>query len=226
MAGADAAAVIARPKFYTPYEVSLHNHEDDLWVSFLGNVYSLTPLVAAHHSSVLAEPIVAVAGTDISHWFNAKTKDLRTCVDPITGCTVPYTPGGRFIHVPPPVPRTDHATNIPRPWWKDSTYRVGKLTKRKRTLRVVNILSSQETLIDVCTEETIGEIQERYRMHNKHTNSYTWKHGGKVLDMNQTLDENGVVDEFERFQKLSIDATDEACIAEVQVYYNDDLTEG
>lgn len=44
--------------------------------------------------------------------------------------------------------------------------------------------------------------------------------------MTKTLDENGVVDEFEKFQQLSIDETDEACIAEVQVYYNDDLTEG
>eukprot|EP00035_Acanthoeca_spectabilis_P005088 m.110025 g.110025 ORF g.110025 m.110025 type:complete len:227 (+) comp12866_c0_seq1:2275-2955(+) len=226
MASGESSHALLRPKYYTPFEVSLHNHEDDLWVSFLGVVYDLTSLVSTHHDSVLVEPIVAVAGTDISHWFNQKTKDLRTCVDPITGCVVPYTPGGRFLHVPPPVPRSDHATNIPRPWWKDAGFRIGKLTTRKRTLRVVNILSSQETLIDVCTEENISEIQERYRVHNKHTDSYTWKFGGKVLDMTKTLDENGVVDEFEKFQQLSIDETDEACIAEVQVYYNDDLTEG
>ena len=52
----------------------MHNHEDDVWVSFLGNVFNLTPLIAANHASVLAAPLVAVAGTDISHWFDAKTK--------------------------------------------------------------------------------------------------------------------------------------------------------
>jgi hypothetical protein len=44
--------------------------------------------------------------------------------------------------------------------------------------------------------------------------------------MNKTLEDNGVLDESERFQQLSIDETDEACISEVHVYYNDDLTEG
>ena len=44
--------------------------------------------------------------------------------------------------------------------------------------------------------------------------------------MDKTLNDNGVVDELDKFQKLSIDATDEACISEVHVYFNDDLTEG
>ena len=33
-----------RPKYYTPNEVSVHNTLKDLWVSFLGKVYNLTPL--------------------------------------------------------------------------------------------------------------------------------------------------------------------------------------
>ena len=33
-----------RPKYYTPNEVSVHNTLKDLWVSFLGKVYDLTPL--------------------------------------------------------------------------------------------------------------------------------------------------------------------------------------
>jgi hypothetical protein len=32
-------------KYYTPREVSEHNVPEDLWVSFLGTVYNLTPLV-------------------------------------------------------------------------------------------------------------------------------------------------------------------------------------
>lgn len=35
-----------------------------------------------------------------------------------------------------------------------------------------------------------------------------------------------VPDDSEQFYQLSMDDTNEICIAEVQVYYNDDLTEG
>ena len=34
-----------RPKYFTPREVSLHSTLDDLWLSYLGKVYDLTPLV-------------------------------------------------------------------------------------------------------------------------------------------------------------------------------------
>ena len=34
----------SRPKYFTPNEVSVHNTLKDLWVSFLGKVYDLTPL--------------------------------------------------------------------------------------------------------------------------------------------------------------------------------------
>lgn len=33
-----------RPKYFTPKEVSLHNTLGDIWVSYLGKVYNLTPL--------------------------------------------------------------------------------------------------------------------------------------------------------------------------------------
>eukprot|EP00041_Stephanoeca_diplocostata_P013889 m.248337 g.248337 ORF g.248337 m.248337 type:complete len:227 (-) comp19503_c0_seq2:152-832(-) len=217
----------SRPKYWTPEEVSRHNSDVDLWVSFLGKVYDLSELSKKHSDDILMEPIIAVAGTDISHWFDSKTRELRLHVDPITGCKVPYTPGGRFVHVPPAVPRADFATNFGRPWWKDfSEYGVGLLTRRVRTLRVVNTLSSQETLIDVCSEELLCEIEMRYRTHNAHTTSYTWKYDEQVLDMQKTLEENGIKDERDQFENLSIDITDEDTISEVQVYYNDDLTEG
>ena len=35
---------MTRPKYYTPQEVAVHNTMEDLWVSFLGKVYNLTPL--------------------------------------------------------------------------------------------------------------------------------------------------------------------------------------
>lgn len=35
---------MGRPKYFTPKEVAVHNTVDDLWLSFLGKVYNLTPL--------------------------------------------------------------------------------------------------------------------------------------------------------------------------------------
>ena len=34
----------ARSRYFTPNEVCVHNTVDDLWVSFLGKVFDLTPL--------------------------------------------------------------------------------------------------------------------------------------------------------------------------------------
>lgn len=64
------------PIYYTPHEVSQHNVEDDLWVSFLGKVVNLTALAQAHKGNVLMRPIISAAGTDISHWFDERTKNV------------------------------------------------------------------------------------------------------------------------------------------------------
>ena len=42
-----------RPKYYTPNEVSIHNTLKDLWVSFLGKVYDLTPLCEKNAGKVI-----------------------------------------------------------------------------------------------------------------------------------------------------------------------------
>lgn len=38
----------SRPRFFTPAQVAAHNTAADLWVSFLGKVCDLTPLVKQH----------------------------------------------------------------------------------------------------------------------------------------------------------------------------------
>lgn len=88
--------VSARPNFYTPNEVSLHNTLKDIWVSYLGKVYDLTPLCEEYAGKkkvkksmlavglrcscflgdLLLKPIIASAGKDISHWFDKKTGDV------------------------------------------------------------------------------------------------------------------------------------------------------
>jgi len=84
---------VSRVRYFTPSEVAVHNTSSDCWVSFLGNVYDLTPLCEEHSGTmigdcksilndylagnVLLKPIVAHAGKDISHWFDPRKKDVR-----------------------------------------------------------------------------------------------------------------------------------------------------
>ncbi|XP_035697638.1 cytochrome b5 domain-containing protein 1-like [Branchiostoma floridae] len=212
-----------RPSFYTPNEVAIHNTLKDLWVSYLGKVYDLTPLAEEHAGNVLLKPVIAEAGKDISHWFNKKTKDIRTHIDPETGCEKYYTPHGRFIHIPPPYPRTDWANDFGRPWWKDEKYYIGELSQKTRFIRILNTLTSQEQTIEVCSEEYLSEILERYLKYNAHAGSYTWKYDGKNLDMGMTLEENEIFDESEDFYVLSMQ--EEQWLPAIHLYFNDDLTE-
>ena len=75
----------------------------------------------------------------------------------------------------------------------------------------------------VCSEEILSEIQDRYLKYNAHAASYTWKYNGRNLDMNKTLEENGVTDESEEFYKLRMN--NEQFLPAMHLYFNDDLTE-
>lgn len=44
-----------RPKYYTPNEVAVHNTLKDIWVSFLGQVYDLTPLCEKYNGKISEE---------------------------------------------------------------------------------------------------------------------------------------------------------------------------
>eukprot|EP00899_Mesostigma_viride_P013111 jgi/Mesvir1/21800/Mv04191-RA.1 len=222
-----------KKSYYTPAEVQLHARADDCWVSFLGHVYDLTPLVAdVRHEGVLITPILKEAGGDISHWFDAKTGDVARRVDPVTNLDVPYTPQGRFVHVPPPEPMSNWSTNFKLPWWRDPQYLIGRLSKKTRRIRIKNVMTGQEDMMEVPTEETVEELRERYLDRNWHARSYTWKamikrHEGdeyefEPLDMSLTLDQNGIKDEGDAFSDLSI--PDDYFIPVIHLYYNDDLS--
>jgi hypothetical protein len=104
-------------RYYTPQEVAEHDTAENCWVSFFGKVYDLTPLLDAN-KGVLAQPIIDHAGQDLTHWFDAVTRDVKVHVNPATELRVPYTPMGRFIHIPPPEPTTDWVVDFEKPWWK------------------------------------------------------------------------------------------------------------
>ncbi|CAB3987130.1 Hypothetical predicted protein [Paramuricea clavata] len=212
-----------RPKYYTPNEVGIHNTLKDIWVSFLGKVYDLTPLCKKYAGDVLLKPIIESAGKDISHWFDRKTKEIRTRIDPDTNCVFPYTPRGRFIHIPPKCPRTDWDNDFGRPWWKDESYCIGRLSGKTRKIRIINTLTSQEQILEVCSEEILTEIQDRYINYNLHAGSYTWKYEGVNLDMKKTLEENGIVDQSGDFYQLSIN--EDHYLPAIHLYFNDDLTD-
>ncbi|KAM3823931.1 cytochrome b5 domain-containing protein 1 isoform 1-T1 [Vipera latastei] len=138
----------SRPRFFTPREVAVHNRPWDLWVSYLGRVYDLSPLAEENRGDLLMKPLLEVAGRDISHWFNPRTKDIQTHIDPLTGCLKYYTPQGRFVHIPPPLPRSDWANDFGVPWWKNPIYEIGILSAKTRHIRIINTLTSQEQTLE------------------------------------------------------------------------------
>ncbi len=68
-------------KYFTQEEIAQHNSGDDCWVSIFDKVYNLTSLIA-NNRNALSMPLIEAAGTNISHWFNEKTGDYKTFVDP------------------------------------------------------------------------------------------------------------------------------------------------
>jgi len=224
-ADADGAAARRLP-YYTNSEVAAHNVQSDCWVSYFGNVYDLTKLIAesqAQGQGLMVAPILKFAGQDISHWFDPKTHDPKTHVSRATGVRESYCPFGRYLHVPPSDPSSSWDNSFSTPWWSDSAaYQVGYLSRRKRKIRIINMLSSQETLLEVCAEERLADIRARYLVYNRHAGSYTWKRLGRVLDLERTLEENGVPDESQEMEQLNID--DEEYIPALHVHFNDDLT--
>ncbi|OQR92830.1 cytochrome b5-like protein [Achlya hypogyna] len=214
-------------RYYTPEEVAIHKCADDCWVVVFSRVLDISGLVAQHRGK-LTQPLVQHAGEDITHWFNPETREVKTHIDPERNIRLPFLPYGRFLHVPPPEPVTDWNTLELTPWWTDEQYVIGLITAKVRMIQIVNTLTHQSHSIQVCSEETIAEIQKRYvdLQYNAHAGSYTWKYldGNEFipLDMDKSLAENGVEDESLEFEKLNLDADDYQPI--LHIYYNDDLT--
>lgn len=143
-----------------------------------------------------------MAGKDITHWFEDPDGYVqpKTCIDLKTGVRVYYCPQGKYIGIP-----KDGFVSAKVPealeWWKSKKFQIGRLSRRTRKLKVINMLSDHEDVIEVPSEETVNEILDRYLEINEHAASYTWKRLGRPLDMESTLDENGIPDETEEFER-------------------------
>lgn len=128
------------------------------------------------------------------------------------------------MHIPSPEPDSRHdEISFTIPWWKDSkAFMIGRLTVRSRKIKIINMLTKHEDVLEVASEETINEILDRYLELNLHSASYTWKRLGRVLDMNKTLAENEIPDETDELIELGIDVDE--YIPAIHLYFNDDLT--
>lgn len=154
---------------------------------------------------------------------------VRTFVDPATQLVKPFTPHGRFLHVPPTAPVTGPAAVVPAvPWWRDESLVVGLLTRAQRRLRIVNSLANTEHPILVAGESTVAEIQTVFLECNAHCRSYTWKAfvGGRfvTLDPSRTLADNGVADDTAEAAALGLDPDLPGLQTTLLLVYNDDLT--
>lgn len=229
---ASALGIGKRRQFYTPFEVSQHNSNSDCWVSIFHKVYDITPLLAdelAAGRGTLTEPLVKFAGQDLSDWFDKKTGGVKRVVDPRSNLLLPFLPHGRFAHVAPLEPVANWATDFETTWWKDDEkYCIGKLSRHTRVVRILNVLTKQTTDLEVGSEETLEEIQDRYEDWNTHSVSYTWKvldpddRQFRPLDMDRTLDENGIPDHKDELDRLGIPAY--RFVPTIHAYFNDDLT--
>jgi cytochrome b involved in lipid metabolism len=208
--------------YFTPREVAQHNTYDDLWVSWLGYVYDLTPLALKYRGDILMNPIIKNAGKDISHWFDKDTRNIKMHMNSKLGCMVPYCPDGRFVHVSPHVPYANWRPMVEKPWWEDDQYCIGKISQKTRKIRIVNTLTKDEHIIEVCSEENLIAIQERYLKLNAHSKGYVWKRLGNLLDMTKTLEENNILDESQQFEMLGMD--EEEYLPVIHIYFSDDLS--
>jgi len=164
---------------------------------------------------------------DISHWFDETTKDVKTHIDPITLQLSYYTPMGLFLHIPIESQaqgsdkyQTHNQQQVP--WWQNEKYIIGAVSTQTRVIRIINMLTHDDHKLEVCCEETLRDIQQRYMQYNAHSGSYTWKRLGRVLNMNLTLEQNGIGNEEDEFDELGL--RDQYYIPALHLYFNADLS--
>ena len=61
-------------------------------------------------------------------------------------------------------------------WSQDPLYHIGRVTRRERKIRIINTLTASTTFMKVCDEDSIYEIQRKYKeIYNNHAGSYLWR---------------------------------------------------
>ena len=78
---------MTRPKYFTPNEVAIHNTIDDLWVSFLGKVYNLTPLCERYKGKIKHCFFLAIIMGIFTPWLKVSCVVLIS-LEPRTGLDI------------------------------------------------------------------------------------------------------------------------------------------
>ncbi|XP_071888328.1 cytochrome b5 domain-containing protein 1 [Anas platyrhynchos] len=221
LCGGVAMAAQQRPRYFTPREVAAAARRGRPWLSALGRVFDLEPVLRERRGDPSLRPLLEALGTDISHWFDPQTGEPRTRVDPRTGCVSFRSPGAALLGDPPPTPSSDWVP--PPPWWRDPRREVGLLSAAPRLLRLLNTLTGQQHLLEVCGEETVEDIQRRALPWNANARNYTWRSGGVTLHPTLTLEENGVPDDTPELLRLAMDPVEFATT--VLLYFRDNFSE-
>jgi hypothetical protein len=109
---------------------------------------------------------------------------------------------------------------------------MGTLSLAMRKIRLKNVLTSQEYLLEVPSEESLSDIRQRFLEYNWHAESYAWKvlrrqqPDGELVfvdvDFEKTLAENGITDDSKEFEELSIPS--DFFTPVIHLYFRDDLT--
>lgn len=60
-----------------------------------------------------------------------------------------YCPNGNYLNVPPSLPDSSWDYKFVTPWWKNNSLKIGRLTVKTRKIRIINVLSNQDDVIEV-----------------------------------------------------------------------------
>ena len=102
-------------RYYMPSEVAVHNTANDCWVSLFGEVCDLTLLIQKNYCAEV-EPMIKAAGADITHWFDSKTREPKSYINPSTNLKEYFAPNGPYLHLPPSGPSSTFQANFDTPY--------------------------------------------------------------------------------------------------------------
>jgi hypothetical protein len=218
--------------FYSAEDVAEHKLLTDCWVSMFSRVYNLTPAInclppstnPATYPNHRMLPIISASGTDISHWFDSRTRQPKRHWNPETGLCeydVPFD-AEAFLHLPPIEPLSNWPDRHVKPWWESHEYCIGRLSNHNRQpLNILNVLTSEQQTVYFCREENFEAIIERFLTWNENAENYTWKYLGKEIDVKKSVEENGIYVNRESEEEKRNESMD--FIPTVHIFFNDDF---
>lgn len=187
-----SSALIPKSKYFLKDEVVVHKCINGFWIIIYGKVLDLTSFLGTrtHSMTKSLELLLQYGGKDISSFFEKETGK------PIMRMTA----SGNMVPIFPPVlekPDSDFFEHRHLYWWQDPMYVIGQITTQPRKIRIINTLLTTTQKMVVCEEDTIKDIQKKYRVYNWNYENYHWKKYDCErelylgLCLKNTLSENG-----------------------------------